>query len=349
MDSERYKSVVRWQKIGLSALCVILALVLLVMIFVTAYVHHLAGLISVDPDSTLNSTMSPEDAATATGNEDETDYTGETVHPSDVTIDTLPSDIDLDHDGVVNIMLIGEDRRPGEGRQRSDSMILCSFNTNNNTMTMISFLRDTYVTIPGGYESQKMNAAYQFGGPKLLNEVLAVNFGVHVDASIMVDFDGFRSVIDLLGGVDINLTQKEVDYLNARGYNLTVGMNHLNGDEALTYSRIRKIDMDAMRAQRQRNVLSSLIAAYKGKSLTEMVNIATKILQSGMVTSDMTSQEVINYVVDLFPMLSGMAIKNQQIPASGTYVEQTVGRFTYCKVPDLVANREILSEIMNAK
>lgn len=348
MGSEKYKSAVRWQKIGLSVLCVILALVLLVMIFATAYVHHLAGLISVEPDSTLNSTMSPEDAATATDDEEETDYTGETVHPTDVTMDTLGTDIDYDRDGIVNIMLIGEDRRPGEGRQRSDSMILCSFNTNNNTLTMISFLRDTYVAIPG-YESQKMNAAYQFGGPKLLAEVVAVNFGVHVDASIMVDFDGFKDVIDLLGGVDINLTQKEVDHLNAKGYNLTVGMNHLNGKEALAYSRIRKIDMDAMRAQRQRNVLNSLISAYKGKSLTEMVSIATEILQSGMVTSDMTSQEVIDYVVDLFPMLSGVTIKSQQIPASGTYTEQTVGKYTYCKVPDWTANRQILAEIMNAK
>jgi LCP family protein required for cell wall assembly len=248
-------------------------------------------------------------------------------------------------DGVVNIMLIGEDRRPGQGRQRSDSMILCSFNKNNNSITMISFLRDTYVAIPG-HDHNKLNAAYQFGGPNLLDQTLATNFGVHVDANIMIDFDGFKGIIDMLGGVDIKLTAKEAKHLNSQyGWNLTEGVNHLDGERALGYSRIRKIDMDAMRAQRQRKVLTALINSYKNKSVAEMVSLASDILQTGFIKTDMTSQEVVSYVMSLFPMLSKASINNQQIPANNTYSEYSVGSLTYCKLPDLEINRKILKNI----
>lgn len=340
-----------WQKAGMSVLCVVLALVLIAMIFVTAYAQHYLNLLAGGDDH--NYTLSSDDWATATESADP-NFTGPTLDHSDVTVDTMPS-IPEPHDSseMVNIMLIGEDRRPGESRQRSDSMILCSFNLKTNTLTMISFLRDTYVILPG-VGGNKLNAAYQFGGPAMLAETLAVNFGVHVDASVMVDFDGFRKVIDLLGGVDINLTEKEVKYLSGGGYadigvkfdDLVVGMNHLDGEKALAYSRIRKLDMDAYRAQRQRTVLTALINEYKSKDIGTMLSIATQILDAKLVTTDMTSQEIIGYIGQLFPMLSTVTIQNQQIPAAGSYTEATVGSFPDCKVADMDYNRKILANIL---
>lgn len=335
-----------WQRISLMVLCAFLALVLFVLLFATAYVHHLLSLVTIDHD--INSTMSSEQLATATEDVDIT-FTGPTVHPSDVTTPTLPSipKEDLAVEGVVNIMLIGEDRRPGQGRQRSDSMILCSFNKNRNSVTMISFLRDTYVAIPG-HTSQKLNAAYAFGGPNLLDQTLATNFGVHVDGNVMITFDGFKGVIDLLGGVDIELTKKEANHLNKEnGWSLSAGMQHLNGEQALAYSRIRKIDMDAMRAQRQRKVLTALINSYKNKNVYEMVTLASDILKTGFVKTDMTAQELTGYIMSLFPMLSKASINNQQIPAEGTYESMSVGNYGDCKVIEFDVNRKILQKIFN--
>jgi len=342
-SNEKAAKKVRWQKIGLSALCIFLALVLFVMVFATAYVEYLLGRIGrVDP---YEDETNPPDWTMPTDPTDP-DFTGPVMDPTDVEHNTVPPEhiTDANHDGYINILLVGQDRRPGQGRQRSDSMILCSFNKSKGTISMISFLRDTYVYIPG-WGSEKLNAAYAHGGFRCLNETLAVNFGVAVDAGVEVDFSSFKQIIDLLGGVTVELTQKEVDYLN-RWYhwNLKVGVNHLNGEEALAYSRIRKIDMDAMRAQRQRKVLTSLINEYKNKSITEMLDILDDVLP--MVTTTMTNQEIINYAVDLFPMLSKTTITNQQIPAAGTYKDMTVGTVTATKVADMEANRAILEKLL---
>ena len=260
--------------------------------------------------------------------------------------DTLPLDpsIDPSKDGIINILLIGQDRRPGEGRQRSDSMILCSFNVARGTISMVSFLRDTYVYIPG-YGSEKLNAAYAHGGFSCLNETLAVNFGVHVDANVEVDFSRFKQVIDLLGGVNINLTQKEADYMNQNhGWSLTAGVNYLNGEKALAYSRIRKIDMDAIRAQRQRTVLMALIDKYKNKNVAEMIALLDDLLP--LLSTNMTNEEILEYVAELFPMFRNTTIQTQQIPAANTFENMTVGNVTATKVADMAVNRQILQELL---
>lgn len=341
---------ISWQRLSLIALCVVLFVVLVGLISGTAYIQHLIGLVTVqDP---TEDTISEDDWATMTEpSVDPTDLTGPSVGHEDVTISTIPSTPpeELIVDGVYNILLIGEDRRAGQSRQRSDSMILCSFNTNNNTITMISFLRDTYVAIPGK-SPNKLNAPYAGGGASLLNQTLALNFGVHVDGNVMVDFEGFKGVIDLLGGVDIKLTEREANHLNEKyGWNLSSGTQHLNGTKALAYSRIRKIDMDARRAERQRKVLTALINAYKSKSPTEMLTLSTQILETGFVKTNMTASQLTGYITKLGPMLATATINSQQIPADGTYTNMHVGDIVDCKVIDFEVNRKILESILTAK
>ncbi len=349
MKSSKGPLRISWQRVSLSILCVILALVLFVMLFATAYVHHLLGLVTGGDNDDLFATIPTGPNATPPSDPDyDPNFTGPTAHPSDVPVNTIPSQPveSLQTEGIINIMLIGEDRRPGEGRQRSDSMILCSFNTKTNTITMISFLRDTYIPKIPGYWAEKLNAAYANGGVNTLDQTLAAYFGVHVDANVAVQFEGFKGIINMLGGVDIELTKKEVNHLNSEnGWNLKVGMNHLDGEKALAYSRIRKIDMDAMRAQRQRKVLTALINAYKSKPAGEMLTLASDILKTGFVQTDMTSSEVLSYVSQLFPMLATAKINSQQIPAEGTYDNMTVGKVTSTKVCDFDVNRKILQEI----
>lgn len=342
-----------WQRLTLLILCVTLALILFVLIFATAYIHHLLSFITHDDNSLIDGTLSPSQMATAT----DPDYTidptsgSQSTNPSvpekDIVLETLPylSPDELRVDGIINIMLIGEDRRPGEDRQRSDSMILCSFDTNKNSITMTSFLRDTYVAIPG-YNASKLNAPYQWGGVSLLSKTLAVNFGVHVDANVVVNFDGFISIINMLGGVTITLTEAEADHLNEiYAFDLEPGPQHLDGRQALCYSRIRKIDWDINRTQRQRNVLTAIMNNLRSQDMGSLISIATEILQSGFIETDMSATELIGYVRTLFPMLATANINNQHIPALGTFEDMSVGWLVDVKVADLEANRKILDKI----
>ena len=106
----------------------------------------------------------------------------------------------IEDDALVNLMLVGQDRREGEGRQRSDTMILCSINPDTKQVSLISFMRDLYVRIPGGYSDNRLNAAYAFGGFPLLDDTIYENFGITIDGNIEVDFERFEKVIDVLGG-----------------------------------------------------------------------------------------------------------------------------------------------------
>lgn len=349
MKLPKFLTNVSFQKVSLILLCSVLALVLTVLVAATAYVNHLFSMITVGGNYT-DPTMDPSE----TGQWTEPPYTGTgpTVDPTTITIATKPHDtpvVDMSDQGIINIMLVGEDRRPGEGRQRSDSMILCCFNLNNNTLTMISFLRDSYVSIPG-HKPEKMNAAYAHGGFNLLDQTMALNFGVHVNANVGVDFSGFMSIIDMLGGVDVTLTEAEANWLNTHhGYSLPSGTQRLTGDQALSYCRIRKLDWDVKRAERQRKVLTALINRYKSKSLPEMLSLASQILETGFIRTDMTSKELTNYVMQLVPMLSKMTINSQQIPAPNTFEDMNVGSLGDCKVMDLELNRQILNNILHAK
>ena len=336
------------QKLGLGILCVILALVLIVMIFATAFIHDMIGNVSANGGDHIDGTLSSSELDDIRGQETlPPDYTGATVDPSDVTIPTVPNQV-IDNPDVINIMLVGQDRRPGQGRQRSDSMILCSFNTKTHSLSMISFLRDTYVSIPG-FWPDKMNAAYAYGGMKTLTATLAANFGVHLDGCVEVDFGGFTNIIDKLGGVDITLTQKEADWLNnEQGYSLTAGLNRLNGEQALNYSRIRKLDADAKRAERQRKVINSIINSYKNQNPVAMLTLTREILASGWISTNMSGDEIIDYVTDLFPLLSDSKISSHQIPINGTWDDvKALGNIVDLKViTDMQANRDLLQQLL---
>lgn len=228
----------------------------------------------------------------------------------------LPAMSDVYGDHLVNIMLVGQDRREGEGRQRSDAMILVSFNKSRGTITLTSFMRDQYVRIPG-YAPNKLNSAYVFGGMRLLAETLELNFGVKLDGIVEVDFGGFEDIVDLLGGVDLYLTQAEADYFNRLGYSVSAGSNHMDGHEALIYSRVRSIDSDYARANRQRKLITALIQSYRNLPLDQMLSIMDSILP--MITTNMTNSQIINHVLNLFPMLAGAQINTGRIPLDGTF------------------------------
>ena len=241
---------------------------------------------------------------------------------------------------IINILLIGQDRRPGEVRTRSDSMILCTIDTQDKTLVLTSFLRDLYVDIPKwqgeDYRDNRLNVCYALGGMGLLDAALKENFGVQVDHNLEVDFDGFKDVIEVFGGVTINLTAAEAKYL---GGGLKEGANHLNPSQTLEYARIRKIDSDFGRASRQRKVLMTLLADMSRLSNDQLTELFNRLLP--LMTTDMTDGDITDYMVRILPIIPELEVTTQTIPAQGTYKNVSV-RGMAVLVPDLEANREVL-------
>lgn len=239
----------------------------------------------------------------------------------------------------INFLLVGRDAH-GEGENgRSDSMILCRVDTGKKTVTLISFLRDMYVSIPG-YRDNRLNAAYSMGGSELLIETLEENFGVTVDVSLEIDFEGFVGLIDKLGGVDITLTEREANHL---GHGLTEGMNHLNGERALAYSRIRYLDSDFVRTERQRNVLTALLEKYRTASFATMLDVTDAFLDES--TSDHTDDELLAYALELYATLSDAELTTHRVPADGTYTYETIRGMSVVGV-DFEENRELLAQLL---
>lgn len=253
----------------------------------------------------------------------------ETVFGDGETIETDPAleqaETIFSGKNVVNILLVGQDKREGTEPQRTDAMILCTINKASKTLTMTSFMRDMWVYIPD-YYNQRINLPYKLGGFELLNKTLEYNFGVAADYNIEIDFSGFMKAIDIIGGVEIELSSAEAKYLNKRGnwgveenqgWELTEGVNLLNGSQALAYSRIRQIGTDFGRTNRQRTVLTALIEKAKTLSTTELYNLAKEIIP--LLRTDMTNPQMFGLILDMLPMLSGLEIVSQRIPMDGAY------------------------------
>lgn len=273
------------------------------------------------------------------------------------TVPEIPPDSTIYGDHLVNIMLVGQDRREGQARQRSDTMILLSINKSDNTITLTSFMRDMYVQIPG-YKPNKLNAAYAFGGMNLLKKTLDVNFGVQVDGVVEVDFGGFKKIIDLLGGVDIVLTEPEAKYLNdlyeAKFVDspVVVGKNRLDAKQAQVYVQLREIDSDYERTNRQRKLVASVIEAYRNQPLDQMLSLLEDVLP--FISTDMTNLEILDYAMDLFPMLTSIKIEMLRLPLSGTYKSGIVhireGFYAWLQYDiDFEANKARLYEVFRRK
>jgi polyisoprenyl-teichoic acid--peptidoglycan teichoic acid transferase len=159
--------------------------------------------------------------------------------------------------GTVNILLLGSDQRAYESIGRSDTIIIVSLNKQDKTATLISVPRDLYVYIPGR-RVDRVNTAFVFGGNTMITETIHYNFGIPIDFVVHMDFEGFVTAIDLLGGLDVEIT----DYLNDecggvyRSY--APGTDHMGGFEALCYVRMRKASSDFDRLRRQQEVIQAI-------------------------------------------------------------------------------------------
>ena len=329
----------------LIVLSIVLGLVLALLVAGTVYADYLLGKVNyVDKDATTPTFSQEEIEMVLNETEPEDpDFTGPELKEEDVVIETAPV-LEEQSENVVTILLLGADRRKNEPA-RTDSIILCTLNKTQNTITLTSLQRDTYVRIPG-HKSNRINAPYVWGGATLLEETLENNFGIEIDGYVEVDFSHFAKLIDLLGGIELEVTSGIANFIYSEsGTRVKTGMQLLNGEQALHYSRYRGTAAgDFDRTNRQRVVLSTLLNEYKNKSMTELLGLLDDILP--MVTTDLTQDEVLGYFMDFFPMLASAEIVSMRIPQEGAYYQAKIDGMAVI-VPDIAKCAEALHEILS--
>lgn len=187
---------------------------------------------------------------------------------------------------VYNVLLIGADALNDGGTTRSDTMILMSFDSKTQTIKMTSFMRDMWVEIPE-HGSAKLNAAFAYGGAELLIKTIQNNFKIKIDNYAMVDFNMFKDLIDGLGGITVDITEKEAEFINRTSHaKVTAGQNHLDGDYALIYCRIRKLDSDFERTSRQRKVITAIFKQIKEQNIFVTLKALDSVLPN--ITTDIS-------------------------------------------------------------
>ena len=261
---------------------------------------------------------------------------------------------------VRSVLVIGTDGRTDDDRGRSDSMILVSLNSKTNELIMTSFMRDCYVEIPNNGWN-KLNAAYAFGGPELLMDTIEYNFDVRIDDYVSVDFASFVSVVDSVGGIDIEVSDEEAEEINViliSEVNELMGDDrmsdlldhggklHLNGKQALSYSRIRKVgNYDFERTQRQRRVMSLIIAKLKSFRPSMFKHLASDVIPD--VSTNMSTLDA--YLLSLrLPFAARYKMKQIQIPAEGTFYGEDVEVGNVLQV-DFDANMDVIEREVFAK
>ena len=218
----------------------------------------------------------------------------------------MNKEVDLG-DGYTNVALFGVDSRDGnlgEGN-RTDCIIVASLNNETKEIKMVSVYRDTLLDLSEG-TYQKCNAAYSYGGPVLAINMLNMNLDLDIQDYVTVDFGAIADAIDLLGGVDIEVTEEELPYINqyipetansagkSANYLSSAGLQTLDGTQATTYARIRSTaGGDFTRTERQRLVIEKMFEKAKSADLGTLNAIIDKVFPQ--VSTSFTLQEILTY------------------------------------------------------
>ena len=264
-----------------------------------------------------------------------------------------PSDVEKVR-GVKNILLIGTDARSTEEDGRSDSMIIVSINDKNNRIVMTSVLRDSYVEIPG-HGHNRINAAYSYGQEGLLIQTIEHNYKIPIDAYAKVDFFSFMDIVDSVGGVEIEITPEEMEWINAYlnetnellgkefgdGYLTQAGLVNLTGKQALSYARIRYIGTDFGRTERQRKILTAVLDKVK-KNPGSVSGLMNSVLPN--VTTDMKASELTMMTMQAV-MYLGYDMEQFTLPTDNTWKNASINGMSVLQV-DFEANIQAFKEMV---
>lgn len=264
-------------------------------------------------------------------------------------------DIEVTSDkSIVNILVIGSDKRSELGDEeygRSDTVMIATLDKKHDRLKITSLMRDMYVPIPG-YGQDRFNAAFSYGGPDLLYKTIATNFGITLDGYVEIDFEAFKDIVDAVGGVDIQLTEQEAQYLNTTNYingkknrNVVAGLNRMNGAQALGYCRVRKVanyagtNNDQGRTERQRWVMEGIFERVKQMPMSKWMDIIDVVMPN--ISTDISNKQIISYATDIVSM-GTTEIDQYRIPVDGYYSDWRNSPSGDVLRIDSVANKDLL-------
>ncbi len=333
---EKPKRKKRGKKILLIVLAVLLIAIVAAVIYGVSYYNRILGKMNYVEvprvTAAAETTLAPETEAEATATE-----AIETEAPTT----EAPTEPPMKPEDIINILVVGQAARAGEEHHMADTTILVTINTYTKKVTLSSVLRDTFVSLPPykghGHGANKFtvcyNLGYQWGkgtagAMEMTNQCLLDNFGIEVDYNVEIDFEGFIHLVNYLGGVEIELTQAEADYLNKDDlyvwYDVEPGLQYLDGMAALSYARMRKAegdsDSDIKRTARQRLLIETLIKKFlsiPNITLRGLEQVADEVLP--MVTVTMTPGDITKVFMKVLPILTELEFEGGTIPVKDTY------------------------------
>lgn len=321
----------------------IIAAVLLYCIVIMPYYSDRIDIVSKpqeDIESTVNDTIDVE----LPDNPDE-------IPAEDQTKDVIYEE-EQKEDEIINILLSGVDTRSYDLNSRSDTIILASYNKTQHTVKLVSFMRDSWVYLPERGWS-RINAATVYGGTGLLINTINYNFDLDIQNYVQVKFDDFRKIIDIIGGIDVELTQQEINYINRKLHSddrdwsndITAepGLVHLNGAQALWHCRNRSIgNSDYTRTERQREVIGIIIDKILSMSLGEVSSIVFEL--RNYVNTNIPMQTILELGYDA--MIAGnIEVESSRVPFDGEFWSANKNGASVLEL-DIDANTALLHEFL---
>ena len=269
--------------------------------------------------------------------------------------DTAPDEKDTN---VINVLLFGLDRRSKSGNARSDAIMIATLDKKNGQLKLTSLMRDSYVDIPG-HGKNRLNAAYSFGGPVLAIKTVNQNFNLNITRYVTVDFFALEKIINTLGGVDIDVKQSEIKYVNQylqelnsldkknkSPYLKKAGLQTLDGKQAVAYSRIRYVgNGDFERTERQRRVLAALFDKVKNMSVLKVPDLVADIFP--YTETNIPISEIVSMGTTVLG-LEDKEIYQFRIPADGAFEGKRINGMDVLAL-DMEKNIQLLHDFLHNK
>ena len=360
----------RWRRLPKGGRAAVVALGIVVLLAVTAflYVNGKLDLLRYNDGSVS------EMGEIGAEEDQDLDGTGLTHTEADMAV---PEGSPFADEDVLNILLIGTDERTEavndadafthlnqlDGTEdttefsddaRADSMILVSMDIKDHVIRLVSIERGTGVPILlDGYEDQYdwITHTFRYGGPKLTMKTVEECYNIEVDHFVRVNFNSFVQIVNAVGGVDIDITEMEAKALNWEVPSNSMlivnhvdpGLNHFDGYTALQYARLRKIDNDWKRVERQRTVIKAVLDQVKNTSVMELDNLLNTLLP--LIQTNFTKTEIAALLVQL-PGFLGCDVQQMSLPLQGTYGVRTGMDDRLMYDPDWVVNIKALQDFL---
>lgn len=254
--------------------------------------------------------------------------------------------------GIRNVLLLGVDAlsEGDHGTSRSDSMMLITLDSKHHCIKMTSFLRDSWVYIPKIDKHQRLNASCSYGGYQGVVDTIEYNFGIKIDGYVVANFEMFETLVDSIGGVEVEVTEKEAKEINSHqdryGYvTIEAGKHNLTGKQALAYCRIRKIDTDFVRTQRQRTVITAIINKMKSSGLPTLYKMASNAVP--YVETTLSKTKIMSLGMLALQCIIGEMVQGS-VPYDNTWEYKNINGNSVISL-DVDKNKEMLKENLYKK